>query len=164
MTAIGIESAASNDDCLHKPNLSRNDPVMPCACYNNCCIPVCDRLQPAGITGGENAKTYSHCRRRLDHSSGWQRRVDCCSRYRLSKAANGREAIERAEQTKPDLIILVVAKPELDGLTAAKRLKQSMPEIRIILFTMYDLGQDRAKDFGVDAVVSKPEGFGKLSH
>ena len=49
-------------------------------------------------------------------------------------------------------------------LPAAKHLKQSMPEIPIILFTMYDLGQDRARDFGVDAVVSKPEGLGQLSH
>src|SRR5262245_3557263 len=50
--------------------------------------------------------------------------IDC------QKAANGREAIERAEQTKPDLIILDVAKPELDGITAAKRLKQSMRRFR----------------------------------
>src|SRR5262245_4625759 len=80
------------------------------------------------------------------------------------QAANGLEAIERAERTKPDLIILDVAMPVMDGITAAKRLKESMPETPIILFTMYDLGQDSAKNFGVDAVVSKPEGLGKLSH
>lgn len=80
------------------------------------------------------------------------------------EAANGREAIERAEQSRPDLIILDFAMPVMDGVTAAKRLKQSMPGTPIILFTMYDLGPDRAKDFGVDAVVSKPEGLAKLSN
>jgi CheY-like chemotaxis protein len=79
------------------------------------------------------------------------------------EAANGREAVERAEQTRPDLIILDVGMPEMDGVTAAHRLKESMPEIPIILLSIYDLGRDSAKNFGVDAVVSKQEGWGKLS-
>lgn len=79
------------------------------------------------------------------------------------EAANGREAIELAEQSQPDLIILDVAMPVMDGITAAKHLKHSMPETPIILFTMYDLGRDRAKELGVDVVVSKPEGLGKLT-
>ena len=79
------------------------------------------------------------------------------------EAANGRETIERAEQTRPDLIILDIAMPEMDGITAAKHLKKSMPGIPIILFTMYDLGQGSADSLGVDAVVSKPDGFTKLA-
>jgi len=74
------------------------------------------------------------------------------------EAANGREAVEVAMQTKPDLIILDIAMPCMDGITAAQRLKESMPEVPIILFTMYDLGADRAKQLGVDAVVSKAGG------
>ena len=80
------------------------------------------------------------------------------------EAANGREAIKRAEQTRPDLIILDISMPEMDGITAAKHLKQHLPEIPIILFTMYELGQDGAKALGVDAVVSKSEGLEKLSN
>ena len=53
--------------------------------------------------------------------------------------------------------------PEMGGITAAHRLKEFMPEIPIILFTMYDLGPQRAKQLGVDAVVAKPEGLHKLS-
>jgi CheY-like chemotaxis protein len=79
------------------------------------------------------------------------------------EAANGREAIECAEQTRPDLIILDINMPEMDGITTAHRLKQSMPEIPIILFTMYELGQDSAKKFGVDAVVLKSEGLSTLT-
>lgn len=79
------------------------------------------------------------------------------------EAANGLEAIEVAEQTKPDLIILDIAMPKMDGITAAQHLKESMPEVPIILFTMYDLGPERAKQLGVDAVVAKPEDLHKLS-
>jgi len=79
------------------------------------------------------------------------------------EAANGREAVEIAERTKPDLIILDVGMPQMDGITAAEHLKQSMPQVPIILFTMYDLGPDHAKQLGVDSVVSKPNGLDKLS-
>jgi DNA-binding NarL/FixJ family response regulator len=79
------------------------------------------------------------------------------------EAANGREAVEIAERTKPDLIILDVGMPHMDGITAAEHLKQSMPQVPIILFTMYDFGPDHAKQLGVDSVVSKPDGFDKLS-
>jgi len=71
------------------------------------------------------------------------------------EAANGREAVEIAEQTRPDLIILDIGMPQMDGITAAQHLKKSMPEVPIILFTMYDVGPDRARQLGVDAVVSK---------
>jgi CheY-like chemotaxis protein len=79
------------------------------------------------------------------------------------EARNGHEAIERAEQAKPDLIILDVEMPEIDGITAAHRLKESMPKTPIILFTIHDLGQVTAKNLGVDALVSISEGLGKLS-
>jgi len=71
------------------------------------------------------------------------------------EATNGREAVEIAEQTRPDLIILDIGMPQMDGITAAQHLKKSMPGVPIILFTMYDVGSDRARQLGVDAVVSK---------
>ena len=70
------------------------------------------------------------------------------------EAANGHEAIELALKCKPDLVILDISMPEMDGVTVAKHLKQSMPETPIILFTIYKLDDDAAK-LGVDAVVSK---------
>jgi DNA-binding NarL/FixJ family response regulator len=78
------------------------------------------------------------------------------------EAANGREAVERARESKPDLIILDLAMPEMNGMQAAKVLKQSMPEVPIVLFTMYHVGS-WSKDMGVDAVVSKPDGIGRLA-
>jgi DNA-binding NarL/FixJ family response regulator len=78
------------------------------------------------------------------------------------EAANGREAVESARESKPDLIILDLAMPEMNGVQAAKVLKRSMPEVPIVLFTMYHV-EGWTKNIGVDAVVSKPEGIGRLA-
>lgn len=77
------------------------------------------------------------------------------------EAANGHEAIELASISKPDLVILDVSMPEMDGVTAAKQLKKFMPKTPIILFTIYKLDDSAAK-LGVDAVVSKLS-LGKLT-
>lgn len=75
-------------------------------------------------------------------------------------ASNGREAIEQVMLQKPDLIILDLAMPVMDGLQAARALKSLAPEIPILLFTMYAA---RAEDLGVDAVISKVDGIGQLA-
>lgn len=51
------------------------------------------------------------------------------------EAENGRQAIEQAKQLRPDLIVLDFSMPIMDGIQAAKALKQIMPEVPIILFT-----------------------------
>lgn len=78
-----------------------------------------------------------------------------------SEASNGREAVERALECKPDLIILDLLMPEMNGAEAAQLLKASMPEVPIVLFTM--VAEDWMKEIGVDAVVSKPEGLTRLA-
>ena len=79
-----------------------------------------------------------------------------------SEAANGREAVERALESKPDLIILDLLMPEMNGVEAARLLKASMPEVPIVLFTMCHAGS-WMEELGVDAVVSKPEGLARLT-
>jgi len=78
------------------------------------------------------------------------------------EAVNGRDAVEKASENKPDLIILDLAMPEMNGVQAAKVLKETMPEVPIVLFTMYHAGS-LAEDLGIDAVVSKPDGLGRLA-
>ena len=77
-------------------------------------------------------------------------------------AVNGRDAVEKAKENKPDLIILDQAMPEMNGVQAAKVLKESMPEVPIVLFTMYHAGS-WVEDVGIDAIVSKPDGIGRLA-
>jgi PleD family two-component response regulator len=53
------------------------------------------------------------------------------------EAANGAEAIEKAKELAPDLILLDFSMPGMNGGETAKVLKKSMPQVRIILFTLH---------------------------
>ena len=52
-------------------------------------------------------------------------------------ATNGQEAIDSAMKNRPDLIILDLSMPVLNGVEAARQLKKIMPEVPIILFTQH---------------------------
>jgi CheY-like chemotaxis protein len=79
--------------------------------------------------------------------------------HSFAEAADGVEAIMQVREHKPDLIILDIAMPVMNGLKAATILKEVSPETPILLFTMYDM---LAEDTKADAVVSKVEGLGSL--
>jgi DNA-binding NarL/FixJ family response regulator len=80
------------------------------------------------------------------------------------EAVNGLEAVEKARTLKPDLVLLDLAMPEMNGAEAASVLKKTMPEVSIILFTMYgeNIGRYLTSAIGVDAVISKPDGMTAL--
>jgi CheY-like chemotaxis protein len=77
--------------------------------------------------------------------------------WKVEEARNGREAIEKAKESKPDLIVLDLAMPVMNGLEAAPVLRPMLPTVPIILFTLYaDKFLEReAISAGVTAVVSK---------
>src|ERR1700674_1354470 len=80
------------------------------------------------------------------------------------EAENGRDAIEKAENLKPDLIILDLAMPVMNGLDAAPLLRKVVPDARLILFTVSE-GREverLARAAGIHAVVSKNRGPAKL--
>ena len=81
----------------------------------------------------------------------------------VREAVDGLDAIEKAKKSKPDLILLDLAMPRLNGAEAATVLKNDMPETPVILFTLYtDLHADSiCAAIGVD-FVSKVEGIPKL--
>ncbi|MGC2015320.1 MAG: response regulator, partial [Candidatus Acidiferrales bacterium] len=54
-----------------------------------------------------------------------------------AEATNGQEAIDLALKHRPELIILDLSMPILNGLAASKELKRIMPDVPIILFTQY---------------------------
>jgi CheY-like chemotaxis protein len=81
----------------------------------------------------------------------------------VSEAVDGVEAIEKAKETKPDLILLDLAKPRLNGAEAATILRNTMPGTPIILFTMYtDLHADSPSGFPSVDFISKVDGLPKL--
>lgn len=54
----------------------------------------------------------------------------------VADAANGREAVELALHYRPDLVLMDVVMPELDGITAARRIHEEAPEIRVVMLSM----------------------------
>ena len=75
------------------------------------------------------------------------------------------DAIETAEQLNPDLLLLDLAMPKMNGAEAAPILKRRMPQVPIILFTLYDeaIGESLASALGVDLVLPKTEGLTTLA-
>jgi len=53
------------------------------------------------------------------------------------EAADGREAIEKARQLNPDLIILDLSMPRMDGLAAARELNRIQPNVPLLMFTTF---------------------------
>jgi DNA-binding NarL/FixJ family response regulator len=80
------------------------------------------------------------------------------------EASNGAEAVQKALALKPDLLLLDVAMPLLNGVEVASVLAGSMPDLPIVLYTMYNelLGLSLASAVGAKAVISKADGINKL--
>ncbi len=80
------------------------------------------------------------------------------------EAENGREAIEKAKQLNPDLIIMDLSMPVMNGIDAARALNQLMPTVPLIIFSEYsDVFSDKeARSAGVSALVSKSEHISAL--
>src|SRR3954453_5318719 len=55
----------------------------------------------------------------------------------VGEAGNGREAVELAEQLKPDVVVMDVAMPELNGIEATRRLASSLPHTRVVALSMH---------------------------
>ena len=65
----------------------------------------------------------------LDAQPGWQV---------MAEASNGREAVEQAKWLKPDVAILDIGMPSLNGLEAARQILKNDPHIKIVILTMHD--------------------------
>ena len=79
----------------------------------------------------------------------------------VAQATNGQEAIDLAVEFKPDLAILDVKMPILDGISAAEKIIDLAPVLMLTAFSQKEL-IDRARDAGVMAYVVKPFTIGDL--
>ncbi|MGM9925867.1 MAG: response regulator [Bacillus sp. (in: firmicutes)] len=78
--------------------------------------------------------------------------------YETFQAANGVQALEIAKVHSPDLVLLDMKIPGMDGIEILKRMKQHDKNIAVIIMTAYgELGMiERAKDLGAVAHFAKP--------
>jgi DNA-binding NarL/FixJ family response regulator len=106
---------------------------------------------PVRILIADDSKMIRHnLRSFLEANPNWQ----VCD-----EAVDGREAVQKTKQLIPDLIILDLAMPVMNGLQAAREISQLLPSVPIVLYSMYATPQVEleAKKVGIRAVVPKSE-------
>jgi NarL family two-component system response regulator LiaR len=91
----------------------------------------------------------------LEHQS----RFEVCG-----EAVNGVEAVEKAGALQPDLIILDLSMPHMNGIEAASLIRSRVPITPVVVYTMFGdvLGKHLASALGVAAIVSKSDGLAVL--
>ncbi len=83
----------------------------------------------------------------LERDAGWE----------VAVAQNGREAIAKAQEFRPDVVILDFAMPDMDGLQIARQISKQVPSAGILLFTIHDSPEMtvEARRAGVSRVLPK---------
>jgi DNA-binding NarL/FixJ family response regulator len=80
----------------------------------------------------------------------------------LAEAASGEQALEEAATFQPDVALMDVRMPGMDGLEATRRIKARWPQVKVIVLSLYGEYADEALAAGADAFVSKGEPAGRL--
>src|SRR5579862_4873791 len=65
----------------------------------------------------------------LEEQQGWEV---------VAEAVDGREAVEKATKLKPDVVVIDIAMPSLNGLEAVRQIVKAVPHCRVLVLTMYD--------------------------
>ena len=83
--------------------------------------------------------------------------------YRVLEAANGQEGISEAAQHRPDVVVLDLGLPDMDGMAVLKRLRE-WSQVPVVMLSVRDREDDkiRALDNGADDYVTKPFDSGEL--
>ena len=90
-----------------------------------------------------------------DHAvlrDGIRRGLEAAGEIVVAEASNGEEAYELALALHPDVIVMDLSMPVLDGATATQRIRQAMPEARVVILTMHDDVESTRKALDAGAV------------
>jgi CheY-like chemotaxis protein len=114
--------------------------------------PIATR-QPKRILIVDDGDVIRHSIRRFLEMTG----------YLCIEAADGAEAITKARASKPDLIVMDLVMPGMNGIEATSVIRSTMPKVPVIAFTMYEaLAKSMTSRLAINMVVSKPDGLTKL--
>ena len=72
----------------------------------------------------------------------------------VGEAANGVQAVERAHDLKPDVILMDLRMPELDGVQAMKQIREADPDVKFLVLTTYD-----SDEYIFDAIEAGAKGY-----
>jgi CheY-like chemotaxis protein len=102
------------------------------------------------LIADDSALVRQQLRSLLEMNSDWE----VCG-----EAVDGREAVEKARQLQPDLVVLDFSMPVMNGLQAAKEISQQFPHIPLLLFSMFLSRQlvEEARKLGFRGAVAKSD-------
>ena len=83
----------------------------------------------------------------------------------VAEAENGHQAITRATETEPDVVVIDLKMPGTDGIEAARQIREERPDQQVILYSAF-IDEDveaRARDVGVAVCIPKLEGVEALA-
>jgi len=77
--------------------------------------------------------------------------------FEVSEAGDGQECLNAIASRRPDVVVLDLKMPVLDGVSAAATIEREWPQVRVVMLTSSDLADDRrrAEQAGVEAFVEK---------
>jgi DNA-binding NarL/FixJ family response regulator len=77
----------------------------------------------------------------------------------VGEAANGREAVQKAIELKPDVAVVDISMPELDGVEVARQIREGVPSTKVLVLTMHESDQmvKRALDAGALGYILKSD-------
>ncbi len=75
----------------------------------------------------------------------------------IQESTNGRDALSLIRESPPDIVLLDIRLPELDSLTAARRIKANWPQVKILVLSVNPDQREPALAAGADAFVCKCE-------
>ncbi len=98
----------------------------------------------------------------VDDNSGFRRRLKEFLAFEpdievVGEAADGQKAIHKARELQPDVVLMDVSMPGINGLDATRQLKEEMPEVKVIMVSLLDVVQYReaAMASGANGYVTK---------
>ena len=80
----------------------------------------------------------------------------------MHEAGNGHEAVERVLELQPEVVLMDVRMPDLDGLQATQQIKAMWPHVKVIVMSMYSEHRSEALVAGADGFVGKAEASDRL--
>jgi DNA-binding NarL/FixJ family response regulator len=91
--------------------------------------------------------------------------IENCTSFQVcGEAKHGEEAVTIGPGLNPDLVIMDLAMPGMNGVVAANLLKKKLPDVQIVLFTIYadEINGQLSSALGVSMVLPKMDGFTPL--